>query len=1245
LCISVLPVAPVQVRAQTAIKVSAAPKGFETLTEPQTTLVDVFYAGRAVVSTLATFTADSLTLANPLEVVSNIPKVKNADEIVKSLTGELSSNTDLVCPEITQKVTAEIRKALLADCGRMNPKVAGFIFDESKFRLDIHIHPDYLDTTELGLTRYLPASNADESLVTSFSGSMSGTDETKNDYSLNNVSILGLGEGRIRLNSSYTSSDQWIMDTLTGEMDRDGDRFLVGAMRSRSMDNVSSFKMLGGRYTTTTDTRIDLDVGFGSQLVVFLPRDAQVDLIRDGRLISTKFYEAGKTTLDTSQMPDGAYDVTIRIKEAGGVTRDETQFYVKTATLPPADHPLYFLEGGILLSENSPPYPELNHVGLIHGGAMWRLTENLGAGGDLLAGENLVVAEAKALYLGRELKLNLAGIVSSDLDLGLSIGANGDLWDMTYSTSLRRNWAQEKSSTTATFDPIGRSFTQARASLNYLLGSAQWSLQGLTQTNDDADDTWSIGPAVTYPFLRTQTWGALLRAEATRSESETVATARIQIRFNEPRWSASTSAAITSNNSETSASTANEGIVGDGTLNTAWHDLDYLPGDLTLGAGLSAKARTRSLSGKVDYASRWGKYSFDASNDWGGATRSTRWGGNLISSVITDGEVVAFGGRERQESGIVVALDGASPDAEFNVMVNGSNKGAVRVGDRLPVLLSPYKTYKVRLEQLGGEFISFDSENRDITLYPGNIVGIAWSINPIVAVFGRIVRQDGTPLSFAKVDGVGRGTFTDDLGYFQAEMSKPGTFRISPPEGEACEIEIASLPEKQVYVDLKDIVCRTVLLEARNESDDEKTEAASTASTEEEKKVDWSPVIAALKQNLEPKKTKGSDSKPAASVAAKSKSEDRTTTQEAPVNQQQVAAVADPENTVSEPGSAPTPEDTPKKVEANDLPSTETADLPAPVIEPEDQNIQVASTEAGPGPDDTAVPEQPDTSIETGPKVVAQPVPAVAAVKPATLPQLKEAKPGKPKNLIAAALSETPTTVEAIPAFRVQLAAFRRPDRLGIAWQQMSQKASGRLDGMPAYMARAELGDQGTFFRLQAGDVPNRQAAAALCDDLTTAGLNCRVVKAAEVQVDNEAGFCLVAGSSTGVPSCPSELIETALTEDSAAGSASGVSTSSAAATATATTPERELDIEAPAWRVQLGSFLTAQDAQDDWVRVEKLSEGFLTGLEPEVREVDLKRRGIWHRLHVRVPEGRIAARSLCDNLADLSISCLIVNR
>jgi hypothetical protein len=110
-------------------------------------------------------------------------------------------------------------------------------------------------------------------------------------------------------------------------------------------------------------------------------------------------------------------------------------------------------------------------------------------------------------------------------------------------------------------------------------------------------------------------------------------------------------------------------------------------------------------------------------------------------------------------------------------------------------------------------------------------------------------------------------------------------------------------------------------------------------------------------------------------------------------------------------------------------------------------------------------------------------------------------------------------------------------------------------------------------------------------------------------------------------------------------GLASGVSVDVADEKPAPEPKQQKIDLPRPDYRVQLGSHRTASAAIRDWQRIEKLSEGFLAGLIPEVAEVDMKRRGTWHRLQVPVPEGHIAARNLCDNLADLSVSCLVVRR
>ena len=189
---------------------SEAPPGFEALSQPQTTMLDIYYAGRSIGSTMATFGPKSVVIENPIEIVSSIPRLKDAEKVLSALSGPLEPNANLVCPEDPDLVEGGAK-----DCGKLEPQVAGVILDESKFRLDVFISSDLLDVYELGIPRYLPKSDAGPSMVSSFAGAASGSAKTDNVYNIRNQSIFGWGEGRVRANTNYSSANQFYIDTVT----------------------------------------------------------------------------------------------------------------------------------------------------------------------------------------------------------------------------------------------------------------------------------------------------------------------------------------------------------------------------------------------------------------------------------------------------------------------------------------------------------------------------------------------------------------------------------------------------------------------------------------------------------------------------------------------------------------------------------------------------------------------------------------------------------------------------------------------------------------------------------------------------------------------------------------------------------------------------------------------------------------------------------------------------------------------
>jgi len=1111
----VIPAAGGPAFAQTAFKISdVAPKGFEALSEAQTTLLDVYYAGRQVASTMATFGAESVVFANPIEILSKISRLKNQEKLLSVLSGPMAPNVELVCFEDAKPEDP---------CGKLKPEVVGVILDEGNFRVEVFIHPDFLNVHELGIPRFLPPSESDLSVVSSFAGAVSGSASVTNTHNTRNQTVIAYQQSRARVNSAYSNTSEWLLDTAFVEHDVREQRYMAGVFQSTSMDNIGEIKLLGAGYTTTTDTRVDLDVGFGNQLVVFLPKAAQVDLFKDGRLIGSRFYEAGKQVLDTSQLPEGAYDVTLKIKERGGESREETQFYTKSTSLPPSDAPLYYIEGGMLLNDVTTPLPTRSNVPIVHYGAMFRLNDNLGLGGDFITSDKVSVAEFRAIYLGRDLRLRGAGVLTTDDDIAASLTASGDLWDVGYTLNMRRNWAGGAlASTTAnpTFDPIGASFTQARMGLNYAWGQAQYSWSSLYQANDGSADTYAHGPTMTYPLYRNGQWSAMLRMEATRSQDQTLALARVQFRLVDPVLSIGASSGFEHVKRRTASTTSDDGYTADGSVNASWREKDLVPGDLTLGGTFNTETGLRSLQTNADYVSKWGRYALDIDRSWGrnsnGAGASVA--GNFATSLISNGTSVVLGGRERRDSGVVVRLDGRAKDAVFKVFVDGQPNGELQVGDSLPLLLAPYKTYAVRIEPQGGDFVSYEAEDREVTLYPGNVAAVTWSVNPIIAVFGRVLREDGAPVAFARIDGVAGGSFTDDLGYFQAELTDPGTLTFRPAQGSVCTVVIPTLPEGEVFADLKDLVCRDTLLEARANP----------------------PVEVEVAQ----------------------------------------ATPAAPEVTQA------TPEVTPTPVTPN-LAHKGVIEAAAQVLE---EKVEALEKQV----------EAAERAAERGAKSNA-PVTRTTRVVPAN----------------SAASPVAVTTKTRQPSrYRVQLAAYRDRTHAARGWRKISARAGDLLADRAAIVTKVTLAGRGTFYRLQAGPPSDRAVARELCDGLLGKSLSCRVVRMA---------------SSASLTSPVTSPVTPVVRAGQTVGAASGMSY-----------------VQKPVrsnYLIQLGSHRSRQLAQQDWRRLVGLSEGFLSGLEPMVRRIDLGTRGVYHRLQIQAPARHRDAQALCQNLKDLALPCLVVKR
>lgn len=111
----------------------------------------------------------------------------------------------------------------------------------------------------------------------------------------------------------------------------------------------------------------------------------------------------------------------------------------------------------------------------------------------------------------------------------------------------------------------------------------------------------------------------------------------------------------------------------------------------------------------------------------------------------------------------------------------------------------------------------------------------------------------------------------------------------------------------------------------------------------------------------------------------------------------------------------------------------------------------------------------------------AAPAPAPAAEKPAAKPEVKaEAKaPAK----AAAKTPAKPAPVVAGDQYEVRLGSYRDEAGLKTDWERLKKKYAAQLSGLNMRSVKADLGDKGIYYRLQAGML-TKDKAQAICDAL-----------------------------------------------------------------------------------------------------------------------------------------------------------------
>ncbi|MET0364977.1 MAG: TcfC E-set like domain-containing protein [Sphingobium sp.] len=788
------------------------PSGFDELTREQQAVVDILFGGRRVGQAEVRYEPGRVTFVNVDAVVALLPDLLDAAPVRAALgAAALDSHAGAVCTPGRDRKT----------CGHIAPEVAGVLFDEDRFRLEIFVNARFLKVRSVSEQRYLPTPEAGLSVVDSIAGMVAGGSGSDTVFAIQNRAVIGSGDARLMSTTAYASETGLMADVLAVQVDKPGVRYMAGMFWAPGIDLTGRRKLIGAGIETQLDTRFDKDILSGTPLIVSLTQRSRVDLLVNGRLVNSRTYEAGNQSIDTSALSNGAYEVVLHIQEIGGANRDERRFFSKNAMVAPVGQPLWFVHAGVLANERANVCLSPSRQYYAEAGFARRLTPHLALDGTLIATNGKGLAEIGGYVLKRTMTMRLAGVISTARDYGavFQLNATG-VSRLNYNLDIRRirshdgrplvpigdgNWLASGISSLGVqaAQPVPASYTQGLADISYRLPRVQFGLSAFYRRDKGHSANYAFGPTARWSALHRQGLALTIDANAAQTSSGRNVYVGLTLQLLRPRSSLGLTSGVQSDRS--SGMTGRVRAVGG--VQGAWQDDTVLGGTLAVAGNVDHMADDVLAHVRADMRGPLGVFSADAVQQIGGAG-VTQYSLGAQTTAAFDRHSFEIVGRDRSDSMIAVRVKDAPPDARFDILVNETRKGQVRSGQTATIAVPPYRQYEVRIRPARGELVHFDNGSRQVSVYPGTVASLSWSVRQVMAMFGRAVWPDGAPVADADIvtdDAVGH---TDAQGYFQIETGPKAMLKVRAPDGRRCHLMINGVQKANGYAALGTLVCR-----------------------------------------------------------------------------------------------------------------------------------------------------------------------------------------------------------------------------------------------------------------------------------------------------------------------------------------------------------------------------------------------------------------------------------------------------
>jgi hypothetical protein len=775
-----------QAKASAPVAISVGePEGFSNLTEEHVLMVDVFVGGVRKGEAKISAAPGEVRFLDPAAAMALLPPLTDRAAVEAALSASsLPANSQLACSETSDR----------SRCGRLEPDVVGLILNRDRFRVDIFVNPRFLAVEDELADAYLPKPQGGLAMINSIGGILSGSSASPTYYNFQDQFVAGSGERRLRADISYASNLDLGAQRLVFEWDRPGLRYSAGALWAPGNDIAGQRKLIGAGIESQIDTRLDKDAILGSPIVVFLDQRARVDVLRDGRVLNSAIYEAGNQQIDTSNLPEGSYDIVLRIDEPGRQAREEHRFFTKSRRIPSLGRTDFFAFGGLMVDGADSGSLEPSGHPYVEGGAIRRLSERWAVEGQVQATDGGASAELGATFILPAAQLHAAAVADLDGRYGaiFQVSSNG-ISRLSFNFDLRHIESREAPAGAFVLPPsaapaspfaapgltrLGASYSQAGGIVSYSLANLRFLGVASYRDSKGQEASYSVGPSLQWDVLRKGPFTLTLRSDVAATERGTSGFAGVTLRLLGRR--ASVTALGGGRASGIRRDDAGDGAVA--SLAGTW-SADAVGGDLALGAGYDHEPRRDDLILSSQFDHPLGSLSGDYVHSDAQGQALSQYSLGFQTTVTAGAGAVRVAGKTTTQSMVVARVDGARPQDRFEVLVNEQVAGTIVGNHPLTLALPTYRAYQLRIRPTGKDLLAYDSSPRNVGLYPGSVARLEWDAAPVTIKFGRLVGPDGHAIAHASITRQGVWAETDDDGFFQIEAPDDAEVTVTTHEG------------------------------------------------------------------------------------------------------------------------------------------------------------------------------------------------------------------------------------------------------------------------------------------------------------------------------------------------------------------------------------------------------------------------------------------------------------------------------